>query len=137
MVAYSFKERFIPRIEAGLGIPRPDEFWEKNLPKTQTIRALGKRRHARAGEVLQLYYGMRTRQCRLIGTVKCSQVRPIVIWHNFAIMIGGKIMTASQVNKFAQRDGFDDLEDMRDFWKKEHGDFDKFDGVLIEWEPIR
>jgi hypothetical protein len=51
MVAYSFNRRFVPAIEAGL--------------KRQTIRS-HRRRHARVGEALQLYTGMRTKACRLI-----------------------------------------------------------------------
>lgn len=44
MVAYSFQPRFAAPIEQGL--------------KTHTLRAAGKRRHARVGEALQLYsYG--------------------------------------------------------------------------------
>lgn len=137
MVAYSFKERFIGRIETGLGIRTDENFTLRNPAKTQTIRAIGKRRHARSGEVLQLYYGMRTKKCRQIGTAKCVEVEPIIIWDTFAIMVGGKVLTARQIKTFARADGFDDLDDMRDFWKKEHGNFDKFEGVLIRWEPIR
>ncbi|MEJ0016825.1 MAG: ASCH domain-containing protein [Acetobacteraceae bacterium] len=46
MVAYSFKRDFAAPILAGI--------------KRQTIRA-DRRRHARPGEVLQLYTGMRTK----------------------------------------------------------------------------
>lgn len=45
MVAYSYKRRFVTPIRVGLGL----------LPKRQTIRAHGLRRHARAGEELQHY----------------------------------------------------------------------------------
>lgn len=51
MVAYSFNKRFAEPIETG--------------QKRQTIRA-PRRRHARVGEQLQLYTGMRTKACRLI-----------------------------------------------------------------------
>ena len=56
MVAYSLKPRFIPPILSGA--------------KRQTIRAISRRRHAIPGETLQLYTGMRTKQCRLIGVVE-------------------------------------------------------------------
>ena len=49
MVAYSFNSRFEVAIREG---------W-----KTQTIRA-GRKRHARPGEMLQLFCGMRTAHCR-------------------------------------------------------------------------
>jgi hypothetical protein len=60
MVAYSFNRRFVPAIESGI--------------KSQTIRA-PRRRHARPGEWLQLYTGMRTKSCRLIrADVVCSRL---------------------------------------------------------------
>ena len=52
MVAYSFKKQFGPPILAGT--------------KAQTIRA-DRKRHVRSGELVQLYTGMRTRQCRRLG----------------------------------------------------------------------
>jgi len=57
MVAYSFKAQFREPILAGT--------------KRQTIRA-DRKRHARLGEALQLYTGMRTRQCKLIGRATCN-----------------------------------------------------------------
>jgi hypothetical protein len=60
MVAYSFDKRFVPQIENGF--------------KRQTIRA-HRRRHARPGEALQLYTGMRTKHCRKIrDDVICSRI---------------------------------------------------------------
>jgi hypothetical protein len=65
MVAYSFNRRFVPAIESGM--------------KSQTIRA-HRRRHARPGEQLQLYTGMRTKSCRLIRSdVVCSRIDEISI----------------------------------------------------------
>lgn len=71
MVAYSFKKQFIRPILIGLGAPlSPDEFAvgmdefgnvSRPVGKRQTIRALGKRRHARPGELVSLYFGMRTK----------------------------------------------------------------------------
>lgn len=52
MVAYSFKRQFGPPILAGT--------------KGGTIRN-DRKRHARPGEELQLYHGMRTKSCTLIA----------------------------------------------------------------------
>jgi hypothetical protein len=117
------------RIAAGLEI----------RPKRQTIRAIGKRRHARPGEVLQLYYGMRTKQCRSIGVAKCTAVYPINISvgeHSLIVQFDGTTVTHGHIHNFARADGFDHGEDMLAFWKKEHG-VGQFQGVLIRWEPIR
>jgi hypothetical protein len=61
-VAYSFQRRFVAPILAGT--------------KRQTIRA-ERKRHARPGEVVSLYHGMRTRQCFLIAQAPCVDVQPI------------------------------------------------------------
>lgn len=141
MVAYSFRPRFVDAIRSGLGnyehidgmIPRP---------KRQTIRAVGKRRHARAGEMLQLYTGMRTRQCKKIGEARCTRVNSIVL---FFIQPAVKIddwpacSMPDELNEFAWSDGFASWLEMREFWQAQHGDLAKIEpwrGVLIKWEPI-
>lgn len=137
MVAYGFKERFIAPIEVGLGrdITGPSAV-AFPAPKLQTIRAHGRRRHARPGEILQLYYAMRTKQCRLIGVAKCVEVLPVIIWPSTGtIMLAGKLLGLRKLNWFAQSDGFVSIFDMMAFWQEEHPG-DKFDGVCVRWEPI-
>jgi hypothetical protein len=151
MVAYGFKERFIDPIKSGLGTYEPILGLQPKLvrPKRQTIRAVGKRRHARPGEILQLYYGMRTKQCRSIGVARCTEARDIVLTFGklSAVSIGGTHMPdGSQqrqtcymgggLDTFAQMDGFSGWADMVRFWNDEHGSIEDFIGVLIEWEPI-
>jgi len=145
MVAYSFKPRFVDPIRLGLnlepvhhgGILTPITF----QPKRQTIRAHGKRRHARIGEELQLYCGQRTRDCFLIGRARCVGVSKIIIYDlddedGLLILLSGKTLGPRKLHEFARADGFADAHDMRAFWKVEHGDFVKFDGVIIKWEPL-
>lgn len=76
MVAYSFNARFeLPIV---------------TLRKTGTIRNVGKRRHAKPGETLQLYTGMRTRACRLLATAVCSSQDRLRIWFEQPrVIIGG------------------------------------------------
>jgi len=60
MVAYSFKREFAPAIILGR--------------KRQTVRA-HRRRHARPGETMQLFTGMRTRQCcKIIPDPVCTNI---------------------------------------------------------------
>ena len=137
MVAYSFKSRFAIPISVGLGqiehIPNTEY-----VPKRQTIRANGKRRHARPGETLQLYYGMRTRQCRKIGDARCTEAVPVIFYPKTgAILLNGKILTARQSTRFAKSDGFMSIFDMMAFWQKEHPGVEKFEGTVIRWEPIK
>jgi hypothetical protein len=150
MVAYSFKERFIAPITKGLG-REFIEGWGSPIPvradiqpKRQTIRAIGKRRHARAGEILQLYYGMRTKQCRSIGVARCVAAYPISMKlgkRSIAVLIDdgtpiGFAVVGDVVDDFAQADGFANADQMLEFWRKEHPGITDFKGVLIKWDPI-
>ncbi len=117
-------------------------------PKRQTIRAIGKRRHARPGETLQLYTGMRTRQCQAIGIAQCVSVQPIDIYFQSDTIHVGKIQEretftgAERLDEFARRDGFASWREMREFWLEEHGEngqmkkLGPWGGLLIRWEPI-
>lgn len=156
MSAYSFKRRFVNPIRIGLGlvpiepkiIDDPDSSSGYSLeakvrPKRQTIRAEGKRRHARPGEIVQLYHGMRTKQCFKIGDGRCISARPIklsfIAW-GCAIIDGGKTSDDcfydEKLNSFAHSDGFEDWESLKEFWRKEHSDVEEFEGILIKWEPL-
>src|ERR1700677_2202241 len=97
MVAYSFKQQFVEPIRAGL--------------KRQTVRP-HRKRHARPGEELQLYSGMRTPSCFLIGRALCVRVREItleVYGNSLNIFIEGKLLPGEKkTNEFARADGFAD-----------------------------
>lgn len=138
MVAYSFAPQFIEPIQAG--------------SKLQTVRG-HRPRHARPGEAVQLYTGMRTKQCRKIIDVDpiCSRAWPITIYINKVhhtgniisrIDLDGHKLPSDEMEGFARADGFkadDDasaLRRMGEFWVKAHnikGDFFRFDGVCIRW----
>jgi hypothetical protein len=141
MVAYSFKRRFVGPIRVGLGIDiRGTEFWSPRIavrPKRQTIRA-DRKRHARPGEELQLYCGMRTKGCFLIGRAWCIAVTPISIEFNpiHPIILVGGSPYRENLTTFAHNDGFENWKEMRSFWFKEHPGIDIFVGVLIKWVPL-
>lgn len=107
MVAYSFQARFELPIISGR--------------KTGTIRNLGRRRHARPGEALQLYTGMRTRSCRLLAQAACVAVEPIRLhFHSPAVLVGAGCYEIEDLDTFAQGDGFRDWDDMAAFWREAH-----------------
>lgn len=146
MVAYSFKARFIGPVRAGLGIKHLNERGKETIPgpvpKRQTIRANGKRRHARPGELVQLYYAMRTRQCMLIGKGDCTDTRPtrLVISPTDAdldIFYDGHRLKAHHAEDFAKADGFGSIEDMWLFWRETHPATVAFEGTTIKWEPAK
>jgi hypothetical protein len=124
MVAYSFNPRFVEPIRQGL--------------KTQTIRAHGQRRHARPGELLQLYTGMRTAHCRrILPDTPCLTVMEVKITFREGEI--ARIVTdgvpVRDLDAFALRDGFVDAVDMWAFWRDHHPETVPgcFRGVLIEW----
>ena len=129
MVAYSFNPRFeLPIV---------------TLRKTGTIRAHGRRRHARPGERLQLYIGMRTRSCRLLATAECQASDRLRVSFQTPRVIVGEIpdeMALDDINHcadfdaFAQADGFADFEDMARFWWDLHR-ARAFDHLWIRWQP--
>lgn len=151
MVAYSFKKQFIRPILIGLGASMSadefaagmDEFGNVARPeaKRQTIRSLGKRRHARPGETIQLYTAMRTKQCRKLGEALCKSVSDIRIFvHREVIRLPCSQIEGGALDAFARADGFADWPQMKQFWIDEHGELVKFGpfvGVLIQWEAVR
>jgi hypothetical protein len=120
MVAYSFKARFAE--------PILDE------TKGGTIRAarLGRSRHARPDDELQLYQGMRTKHCRLITRKRCIAVDPIVMRFTMPtkIVLGERVLwSGPALAAFAVFDGFADFDEMRAFWEERDG----FSGYHIRW----
>ena len=126
MVAYSFNARFEEPIRAG---------W-----KTQTIRA-ARARHARPGEMLQLFVAMRTKQCRkIVADVRCTEIMTVEIRFRPSGLIERietDLVPVLDLDAFAQRDGFVDLSEMSAFWRASHGLQEVFHGVLIEWAAPR
>lgn len=137
MVAYSFRPQFIDPIQS--------------REKLQTVRG-HRPRHARPGELVQLYTGMRTKHCRKIveADPTCLTVLPIQIfvdalWPRLitGIAVDGAALTDLQIEEFALQDGFRSNDqgsarvNMGAFWLSEHGRRGEprieFDGVCIRW----
>lgn len=134
MVAYSFKPAFAADILAG--------------GKRQTIRQPrgGRGRHARVNDGLQLYTGMRTRQCCKLGDALCTEVREVVL--DFAagrvtLDDAVEITGLRELDAFATADGFGVETEaathglvwclMRRWWWITHPGQPVFLGVLIGW----
>lgn len=126
MVAIDFDPRFEVAIRVG---------W-----KTQTIRK-SRERNPRPGDMLQLYTGMRTADCRRIcQDVRCTDVLSIEITFGDDFGID-RIVTdgvpVKDLDAFAVRDGFTDSDDMAAFFKLKHGPMEIFRGRVIEWSMPR
>jgi hypothetical protein len=123
MVAYSFKKQFAQPILAGT--------------KVQTIRArrMGRSRHARPGDTLQLYTGLRTKHVKLLGTAICLSAEHITIdVFGAEVSTGGNVYAIlNGLDDFARRDGFEDWQAMRLFWEENHSGVSLFEGTIIQW----
>ena len=104
MVAYNFQARFAPDVAAGR--------------KLQTIRAEGRRAHAKAGDRVQLYTGMRTKACRKLAEGIC-EVSTYCQISEQGVTNGNYPPTA--LEEFARADGFDSWADMLGWFEKTHG----------------
>jgi hypothetical protein len=124
VVAYSFQRRFVDPIVSGT--------------KKQTIRA-DRRRHARYGEEIQLYTGMRTKGCRLVGLATCGVVSPITLDFiaNEIDLNPVSFDDGVSLDRFARSDGFHSWEDLCTFWRVEHEGISRWSGVLIRWHGFR
>ena len=123
MVAYNFQKRFAPHIVSGR--------------KRHTIRA-DRRRHARPGEAIQLFIGMRTKGCaKIIADPICEAVKPIaILLHDNrinAIWIDDQQLEQSECERLAFHDGFGNLEEMHSCFLEMHGS-GLFEGVIICWQ---
>lgn len=116
MVAYNFQAQFADAVERG--------------EKRQTIRAIGKRRHAKEGDKLQLYTGMRTKACRKLREAVCHDFCHILIEAD-KIWTSRPLEIHTDLDRWAKSDGFPDWPTMRDFFANTHGL--PFNGVLIRW----
>lgn len=128
MPALNFKPQFAPLVESGA--------------KRQTIRAPRRDgRDPKAGDVLYLYAGQQTKECRKLAQAMCISSNTIGITENsFSIAykeIGSdcpKIVKETDIyllDEFARADGFADWAEMRDWFASVHGL--PFVGYLIRW----
>lgn len=126
--ALNFQKRFAPLVESG--------------EKRQTIRARRKDgRDPKRGDILYLYTGMRTKQCRKLGEVRCKSVRSIWIgtdgekrcgkYIRPGVMVWTPCYGAAYSTRLARMDGFSDSGEMRRFFERVHGL--PFEGLLIRW----
>lgn len=100
--------------------------------------------HARIGERLRLYTGLRTRQCRFIAEKPCCGVAPISLHFepkplvHVALSESMRLFftTPAELDAFAVFDGFANFAELVEFWRSTHGPLTIFDGWHIRWLPL-
>ncbi len=130
-----FKRRFAPFVEDG--------------SKTHTIRAIRKN-PPRVGEMCHCYVDPRQKTMRLLGRWPCVCVEEIEIRfvpkkmaYGLQIAIDGQVLSQSEADALAWRDGFrnveprSSLEQMAAFWQRAHAltqGSAPFRGHVIHWQ---
>ena len=119
MVAYNFQPRFAELVSLGT--------------KLHTIRPPRKSRHARVGEPIQLYTGMRTKQCQKLidPDPLCTRVIEVLIFRGGLVVAGQRNVNLEQLDQFARCDGFESYADLADWFDETYGL--PFKGTLIAW----
>jgi len=134
MPLLGFKARFAPMVENGVAAAARRAIPNEGQPiKRQTIRALRKDgRDPAPGDTLHLYTGLRTKQARLLGEVRCRAVTTLRIDRSGSrVRRDGRVLDRAATLRLARADGFVDRESMIDFVQKMHGL--PFEGLLIRW----
>lgn len=123
MPGYNFKAQFADDVESG--------------KKAQTIRPRRKR-PTKVGDMLYMFTGMRTKQCRKLGQWRCTSVEPIEIYEHGIAFVGIehelRWLSDDKLKQLARDDGFKDIYRLYDFFSKQYGIPAK-DLEIIKWDP--
>lgn len=146
MPAYSFKAQFAEPILAGTKggtIRAPHKAPRPDAGQARRARHAANGGHAYAGELLHLYTGMRTKQCRRIAQHRCMAAEPITLRFGEglgAVLLPDKHLVLTmppELDAFAVFDGFADWATLEGFWRSTHGaDVANFEGWHIRWLPL-
>jgi len=120
MPAYNFQAWKASRVESG--------------ELTQTIRKKRKRPTV-LGDIIYLYFGMRTKKCRKLGEGDCISVQDFILYGRELFKIADIDIPAipwGDGDKLAKKDGFDTWEDFVNFFEKEYG-LPFLDAEIIRW----
>lgn len=127
MVAYNFRKQFAEQVTSG--------------KKRQTIRLRNGKRPPRVGDEINLYYGLRTKSCRLLRTVKCKGVVSLVVdvpresvtaWSTASFLPLPVPIKGKDLIQLARDDGFNTVDEFFSFFRKQYGE-QQLDCWLIAW----
>jgi len=104
--------------------------------KRHTIRA-PRKIPIKVGDKLYMWWKSRSPQREKLGEANCIKTTPITIQKTNAILTypDSGDYEIVHLDKFAQADGFDNWQQMIEFFENTHGL--PFTGDLIEWDSIK
>lgn len=122
MAIYNFKPQFADPIRSGA--------------KTQTIRARGKRKPPKVGDLAHCYTGLRTQHVCLLGAFPIVRVDSISISsasRTVSVPTNGtwRPMDEAEIERLARHDGFASADEFFAFFTREHGG--TLSGYLVQW----
>lgn len=115
MVAFNFSPEFADAVTSGA--------------KCQTVR---KAPRAKKGDMLQLFTGQRTKNCRKLREAECLYVDYVHIAPD-GLRLGDETKHPGDADAFARRDGFKDFDAMLAWFKNKYGS-DHFVGYVHRWK---
>jgi len=115
VVAFNFSPEFADAVVSG--------------EKVQTVR---KTKRAKPGDLLQLYTGQRTKNCRLLREAKCAYVDYVHIAPD-GLTVGDTEKHPGNADAFAKRDGFKNFDAMLAWFAAKYGS-PHFVGYVHRWE---
>lgn len=115
-----FQKQFVPMILDG--------------SKSHTIRRRRKR-PTKAGDVLYLYTGLRTKQCQFVMQDTCKKVVPIAIIPDIGqVRLDGRLLPLNEMMHFAVRDGFANYMDFFKFFERYPREVRERELEVIYWK---
>jgi len=114
----------------------------QNLEKRQTIRKLRKY-PIKVGDTLYLYWKLRTKQCEKLGHAFCVdeyRISMSIDQNNLCVLLdqkcfgcGWRRLNFKELWKLATDDGFESIDEMKDWFKKTHSNLDGEEFQVIRW----
>jgi len=122
MPIYNFKSRFADAVRSGV--------------KKQTIRARGKRKPPKVGELAHCYTGLRTKHVCPLGVFPIVRVEFISISSRSRSVCVPRepvwrLMDEAEIEQLARDDGFASADEFFAFFAQEHGG--TMAGYLVQW----
>lgn len=107
MVAYNFQPEFAEAIVAG--------------SKVSTIRPARARGHARPGQVVHLFIGLRGKSGLRLLEAPCVACEPVEIHEAGMVVSGEPLADVEQLDTIARRDGFTGFGNMQAWFERRYG----------------